>query len=46
MKHLDGPTVREWEHSGSLVGGFGFEPHWHHCVVSLSKTHLSLFSTR
>ena len=22
----------------------GFEPHWHHCVASLSKTHLSLLS--
>ena len=21
-----------------------FEPHWRHCVVSLSKTHLSLLS--
>ena len=21
--------------------GRGFEPHWRHCVVSLSKTHLS-----
>ena len=27
----------------SRDGGFG--PHWHHCVVSLSKTHLSLLST-
>ena len=25
--------------------GCGFEPHRHHCVVSLSKTHLSLLST-
>ena len=25
--------------------GHGFEPHWRHCVVSLSKTHLSLLST-
>ena len=25
--------------------GRGFEPHRRHCVVSLSKTHLSLFST-
>ena len=25
--------------------GRGFEPHWRHCVVSLSKTHLSLLST-
>ena len=25
--------------------GRGFEPHRHHCVVSLSKTHLSLLST-
>ena len=24
--------------------GCGFEPHRHHCVVSLSKTHLSLLS--
>ena len=23
----------------------GFKPHRHHCVVSLSKTHLSLFIT-
>ena len=25
--------------------GLGVEPHRHHCVVSLSKTHLSLLST-
>ena len=25
--------------------GCGFEPHRRHCVVSLSKTHLSLLST-
>ena len=25
--------------------GRGFEPHRHHCVVSLSKTHLSLLRT-
>ena len=25
--------------------GRGFEPHWHHCVVSLIKKHLSLLST-
>ena len=25
--------------------GRGFEPHWRHCVVSLSKTHISLLST-
>ena len=25
--------------------GHGFDPHWRHCVVSLSKTHLSLLST-
>ena len=25
--------------------GRGFEPHQHHCFVSLSKTHLSLLST-
>ena len=24
--------------------GFGFESHWRHCVVSLSKTHYSLLS--
>ena len=29
----------------SRLRGRGFEPHRHHCVVSLSKTHLSLFST-
>ena len=23
----------------------GLEPHWHHCVVSLSKTRLSFLST-
>ena len=23
----------------------GFDPHWRHCVVSLSKTNLSLLST-
>ena len=25
--------------------GRGFKPHWHHCFVSSSKTHLSLLST-
>ena len=25
--------------------GRGFEPHWRHCVVSLSKTHISLLFT-
>ena len=29
----------------SRLRGCGFEPHWHHCVVSLNKTHLSLLST-
>ena len=29
----------------SRLRGRGFEPHWRHCVVSLSKTHLSLLST-
>ena len=40
------------EHSGSVgrvldsrLRSSRFEPHWHHCVVSLSKTHLSLLST-
>ena len=40
------------EHSGSMVEcltqdrrGRGFKPHQRHCVVSLSKTHLSLLST-
>ena len=31
------------ERNGSVVDsrqrGCGFEPHWHHCVVSLSMTH-------
>ena len=27
------------------LGGCGFDPHWHHFVVSLSKTLLSLLST-
>ena len=31
-----------WESSGRVVDsglrGRGFEPHWHHCVVSLSKS--------
>ena len=46
-KVLDWP-VREC--SGSVVEcltrdrGCGFEPHWHHCVLSLSKTHLCLLS--
>ena len=26
------------------LNGCGFKPHWRHCVVSLSKTHLSLLS--
>ena len=25
--------------------GWGFEPHWWHCVVSLSRTHYSKLST-
>ena len=25
--------------------GLGIESNWHHCVVSLSRTHLSLLST-
>ena len=29
----------------SRLRGRGFEPHWRHCVVSLSKTHLSLLCT-
>ena len=29
----------------SRLRGRGFEPHLRHCVVSLSKTHLSLLST-
>ena len=39
------------EHSGSVVvfdwraRSDGFEPHLSHCVVPLSKTHLSLLST-
>ena len=28
-----------------ILRGCGFEPHRCHCVVSLSKTHLSLLST-
>ena len=28
----------------SRLRGCGFQPHRHHCVVSLSKTHLSLLS--
>ena len=31
--------------SDSRPRGRGFEPHRHHCVVSMSKTHLSLLST-
>ena len=38
-----------WEHSGTVLDlrpmSQGFEPHRRHCVVSLSKTHLSLLST-
>ena len=30
---------------GSRLRGCGLEPHRRHCVVSLSKTHLSLLST-
>ena len=29
----------------SGLSGRGFEPHWRQCVVSLSKTHLSVLST-
>ena len=29
----------------SRLRGRRFEPQWHHCVVSFSKTHLSLLST-
>ena len=41
------PACRE--HSGRVLDsrprGSRFEPHLRHCVVSLSKTHLSLLST-
>ena len=30
---------------GSRPMGNGFEPHRRHCVVSISKTHLSVLST-
>ena len=42
-------TMQIWEHSGSVLDlrlrcpGFG--PHKRHCVVSLSKQHLSLLNT-
>ena len=29
----------------SRLKGHGFKPHFRHCVVSLSKTHLSLLRT-
>ena len=28
----------------SRLTGCGLKPHWHHCVVSLSKSHRSLLS--
>ena len=33
------------QHDTQKTEGHGVESHWHHCVVSLSKTHLSLLST-
>ena len=30
---------------GSRLSGRGFEPHWRHYVVSMSKIHLSVLST-
>ena len=39
-------TVAQWYRVlDSRPRGHMFEPHQRHCVVSLSKTHLSLFST-
>ena len=41
-------SVSSREHSDSVVlktEGAGFVPQQSHCVVSLSKTHLSLLST-
>ena len=47
LKRRSGSLVRE--NSGSvedcLARDRGFEPHPRHCVVSLSKTHLSMLST-
>ena len=48
-----GQLIKSWEEAQWLRGrvldstprGGGFEPHQRHCVVSLSKTHLSLLST-
>ena len=42
-------TQVSWEHSGRVLDlrlrGGGFEPLQRHCVVFLSKIHLSLLST-
>ena len=40
-----GKIVRRERVSSTLGMGSGFESHWHHFVVSLSKTHLFLLST-
>ena len=40
-----GCTVAQCRVLDSRPRGHGFETHWHHCVVSLSKTHLSVLST-
>ena len=42
------PGGAQWLSGGVLDSrprGHRFMPHWHHCVVSFSKTHLSLLST-
>ena len=44
--HIQKKLWGAWWPSGRVLSrGHGFEPHWHHCVVSLSKTHWSLLRT-
>ena len=45
MKPTQGAQWLSGRVLGSGPGGCGFEPLRRHCVVSMSKTHLSLLST-
>ena len=40
--YFDTEMLREHIGLGSRPWGCGFGTHWRHCVVSLSKTHLSI----
>ena len=45
LKHIQGAQWLSGRELDSRPTGCGFEPYRRHCIVSLSKTHLSLLST-